>query len=196
MTDPDTRPYRKQKRAEAEEKTRRRIVDAAVQLHGTVGPASTTITEVARVARVSRMTVYSHFATDVEMYKACSSHWAEQNPFPDPSAWTEDDPATRLESALTELYSWYGGKRAMLGNVMRDAPVVPALSEVMDSLWVSWIDAVVGALSAGWLTGDPEARGAALRLAVDFHSWRLLDASGLDAKRGAAVMTRMVCGLA
>ena len=46
MTTPTSRPYRKTKRARSEEQTRLRITEAAVELHGTVGPAQTTVTEV------------------------------------------------------------------------------------------------------------------------------------------------------
>ena len=119
MTSPQApRPYRKQKRARSEEETRRRITQAAVELHGTVGPANTTVTDLARLAGVSRMTVYNHFPTEVDLFTACSTHWATRNPFPDPARWAElDEPGERLVHALKELYRWYGLKQDMLGNV-------------------------------------------------------------------------------
>ena len=36
-----TRAYRKRRRAESEARTRRRITESAVELHGTLGPART-----------------------------------------------------------------------------------------------------------------------------------------------------------
>jgi AcrR family transcriptional regulator len=57
------RPYRKRLRAEQEEETRERITKAAVKLHGTIGPARTTISGVAEEAGVQRATVYRHFPT-------------------------------------------------------------------------------------------------------------------------------------
>src|SRR5690606_11521663 len=71
------RPYRKRQRALAEEATRLRITEAAVELHGSVGPARTTVTEIAERAGVSRMTVYKHFPSDRDLFVACSTHWAE-----------------------------------------------------------------------------------------------------------------------
>jgi AcrR family transcriptional regulator len=56
-----TRRYRKRRRAEHEARTRERITEAAVKLHGTVGPARTTVAGVAREAGVQRATVYRHF---------------------------------------------------------------------------------------------------------------------------------------
>lgn len=196
MTPPKTRTYRKRKRAEAEEDTRRRITEAAVELHGTVGPANSTVTDVATRAGVSRTTVYSHFPTEVDLFKACSGHWAAENPFPDPGSWTEADPSERLDAALKELYRWYGAKRGMLGNVLRDVPVVPALAEVMEGLWNGYMGAVTDRLAEGWSTEAADVAGlrAVLRLSVDFGTWRLLADSGLDDDLAAEVMTRMVAG--
>ena len=194
MTPPKPRAYRKRKRAEAEEDTRRRITEAAVELHGTVGPAKSTLKDVATLAGVSRTTVYSHFPTEVDLFRACSRHWASENPFPDPASWTDEDPPARLPVALKELYGWYGAKRGMLGNVMRDVPVVPALAEVMGGLWGGYMGAVTATLTHGWATdtGDGRALEAMVRLAVDFGTWQLLVDSGLDHEAAANVMGRMV----
>ena len=91
------RDYEMKVRAEKLEETRRRITEAAVELHGTVGPARTTVTEVARLAGVRRATVYNHFPGDVELLDACSAHWIQENPPPDPEAWgAVEDPACLL----------------------------------------------------------------------------------------------------
>ena len=47
-----TRRYQLRKRADAMEATRRRITEAALELHGTIGPARTTMTAVAERAGV------------------------------------------------------------------------------------------------------------------------------------------------
>lgn len=191
--DPGTRSYRKRKRAEAEEETRLRITEAAVELHGTVGPAHTTRTGVAKRAGVSRATVYNHFPTDVDLFVACSTHWARQNPFPDPSAWSDEHPAERLRAGLSELYDWYGRKREMLGKVLRDTPTVPALAEVMSGLWDGYMDRIVEVLADGWPDGgggEGELH-AVLRLAIDFNTWAVLSASGLDDDGAAQLMARM-----
>ena len=197
MTKPSPRSYRKRKRAKSEQETRRRITEAAVELHGTVGPANTTLTEVAKLAGVSRMTVYNHFPTEVDLFTACSTHWATQNPFPDPSGWTGiADPSERLVGALKELYGWYGLKQRMLGNVLRDVPIVPALAKVMEDLWSTYMEDAVQALAHGWSLGNVEtaALHAMLRLAVDFNTWQVLTGSGLDHPVAAEVVARMVTG--
>lgn len=192
---PTPRPYRKKRRALQEEETRRRITKAAVKLHGTLGPAGSGVTDIAKLAGVSRMTVYNHFPTEADLLMACSTHWAAKNPFPALSEWAViDDPAERLGTALRELYRWYGLTEGMLGKVLRDAPVVAAVASVLDDLWWPYLRAVVDTLALGW--PRKRARGdeltAALRLAVDFDTWRLLTGSGLDDDRAADLAARMV----
>jgi AcrR family transcriptional regulator len=192
-----SRPYRKIERARREEETRRRITEAAVELHGTRGPANTTVTEVAKLAGVTRTTVYNHFPTEFDLFLACSTHWAKSNPFPDPSRWTgSDDPSERLIRALKELYGWYGLKEDMLGKVFRDAPVLPSLQEALEDLWSTYVEELVGTLAHGWPVrkSDSEALQAALRLVVDFDTWRVLTRSGLDHGRAAELAARMVVG--
>ena len=194
MPEPSPRSYRKPKRAEAEQATRRRITEAAVRLHGTVGPAMSSVTDVAKLAGVSRMTVYNHFPADLDLFKACSTHWATLNPFPDPAGWTAIDPSERMRTALGELYRWYTLNRDMLGNVLRDMPVVPALAEVMGGLWSPWMESVVRTLAQGWSArpGRPDTLDATLRLAVDFHTCRTLTGAGLDHTAAAELMARLV----
>src|SRR5512134_1449821 len=99
----EKRRYRKRRRAALEEETRRRITEAAVELHGTIGPARTTVSAVADRAGVQRATVYRHFPDEESLFAACSAHWAMLNPPPDPGSWDEPDPDRRLAVALEQL---------------------------------------------------------------------------------------------
>src|SRR5687768_15124508 len=109
------RPYRKRRRAEQEKRTRERITEAAVELHGTVGPARTTVSGVAEKAGVQRATVYRHFPTEAEMFAACSAHYWQRNPLPDQGEWAKvADPRARLRVALSEMYGLYERTEPML----------------------------------------------------------------------------------
>lgn len=192
-----SRRYRKTERARLEEDTRRRITEAAVELHGTVGPANASITDVATLAGVTRMTVYNHFPTEIDLFVACSTHWAAANPFPDPSRWKEvEDPSERLVIALTELYDWYRAKQGMLGNIFRDTPALPSLAAVMEDLWSTYVDEVLRVLAYGRKVRGAEARDlkTTLKIVVDFGTWRLLSESGVGQKRAAELAARMVDG--
>src|SRR5215213_11124019 len=102
------RPYRKRARAEQEQRTRERIAAATAALHGSVGPAQTTVSAIAERAGVQRATVYRHFPDDTALITACSAHWMMLNPAPDIAAWAAiGDVDERLRTALAELYAWY-----------------------------------------------------------------------------------------
>ena len=102
------RKYEQKERARRQAHTRQRIVEAAVGLHTSVGPAQTTISGIAKRAGVERHTVYAHFPDDRALFRACSEHWAARHPLPDLETLAEIcDPVRRLRWALGEVYSWY-----------------------------------------------------------------------------------------
>ncbi len=80
------------KRADDEQRTRARIVDAAESLHGTVGPANASISAIAETAGVTRATVYRHFPDDESLFLACSGQWLARQRLPDPETWKDEDP--------------------------------------------------------------------------------------------------------
>lgn len=170
------RPYRKRRRAQLEEETRLRITEAAVDLHGSVGPARTTISAIADRAGVQRATVYRHFADEEALFDACSAHWLAGHPLPDIAGWEGiADPDERLRAALGELYGWFEGSAYMLEKTTRDAPLVPAMQPAMD-LFAGWLAAAADTLLRGRRVRGARRRRvrAAIGHAVSFHSWRSL----------------------
>jgi AcrR family transcriptional regulator len=188
---PKPRPYTQKKRAEAQTETRRRIIESVVGLHEEVGPARTTVVEIAERANVSRPTVYSHFPDERSLITACAAHWAAANPPPDPMAWaTIADPAERLRVGLSELYAYYEPRERMIANVIRDAPLTPSLAEAAHRTFGVYLDAAVTQLEAGRKHRRPAH--AALRLALDFHTWHTLSSSGLTSVAAAELMATLV----
>ena len=175
-----TRPYTLRKRADAMAATRGRITEAAMDLHGSVGPSRTTITAVAERAGVQRQTVYRHFATEEDLFAACSGHFAATHPVPSPDAWREiADPERRLARALDELYGYYERTAAMWTNIFRDEPLVAAIGPNL-APFREYLDAAARLLAAGW-PGREDGNGlilAATRHAVDFHTWSSLARNG------------------
>lgn len=171
-----TRSYRKRRRAELEAETRLRITEAAVDLHGSVGPARTTISAVADRAGVQRATVYRHFPDEETLFDACSSHWMARHPLPDPAAWAAiADPDERLRVALRELYEWYERGEYMLEKTIRDVAFVPALRPSMKA-FRDWFDAAADAILRGRRERGARRRRvrAAVGHALSFETWRSL----------------------
>ena len=191
------RRYELKERAVKQAETRQRIVDATVGLHRELGPARTTISEVARRAGVGRVTVYNHFPDDASLLAACVAQFGAESPPPDPDDWTAiRDPEERLKSALAELYGYYRDNEAMLENLGRDAALVPALARVLDeSGGAEHETAMVDVLVSGRkLRGKRERRTrAALGLALAFATWRRLTGEGgLRDGEAAKLSARMV----
>ncbi len=191
------RRYELKERARSQEATRRRIVDATVLLHREVGPARTTIAEIARRAGVGRVTVYNHFPDETALLGACSAQFVTDNPPPDPGAWAAiESPDRRLREALRELYGYYRAHEAMLANVTRDAALVPALAEVMGQQGAGEHErAMREVLLAGRVLRGGKGRrtAAAVGLALAFGTWqRLTRDEGLTDADAAKLMVRAI----
>lgn len=176
------------------ERMRQRIVDATIELHQTLGPARTTISEIARRARVQRLTVYRYFPDQLGLLKACSSRYQLHNPPPDPERWAAvADPRERLGLALREVLPFYRRTSAMASRVLRDLSLDPLLSETLKPR-LRWSARLRQILEQGW-----RVRGRRLRLlraaighAVDYRTWESLAGAKLDDVEIAELLIAMV----
>jgi AcrR family transcriptional regulator len=189
------RSYRKRRRAALEEETRARITEAAVKLHGTLGPARTTVSAVATEAGVQRATVYRHFPDAESLFAACSGHWLAHNPPPDVERWAEiADPESRLRSALADLYAWYARTDYMLDRTSRDAQLVPAMAGPVEAR-LAYLERGRALLLKGRPArgGSPTRTRAAIGHALAFETWRsLVRNQGFDDAEAVELMARTV----
>jgi AcrR family transcriptional regulator len=195
------RRYELKERARRQAETRQRITEAALELHRTVGPARTTVKEVANRAGVHRATVYEHFPDEPALFRACGAHWDALHPPPDIEAWARiADPLERLRTALSELYAYYEDAEEILDRVLPDARSVPALASYLDDEWEPLLEGIVDTLAAGWEVRRPAARQlrALLRVAVEFQTWKALTGPGQLSSRKAAraIAAAVRCGAA
>lgn len=180
------RSYQQSRRAAATEETRRRITEAAMDLHRTIGPRLTTVAEIARKAGVERLTVYNHFPDEAALVEACQGHWLGLHPPPDPEAWRAiSDPRERLRTALREVYRFYADTAPMTENVLRDGPAIASFAGVLEGMRQAAARSVE-LLSAGYptrgLTGSVRLK-ATLAAALDFHTCdKLVRQSGMKAE--------------
>ena len=194
------RKYELKQRAESQERTRQRIAQAAAELHEEVGPAETTVAEIARRAGVSRLTVYKHFPDNASLYPACSAHHLSQHPLPDfEAALAPQDPVERVGSLLRAIYGgWYREQRRMMRNLLRDRGADPALAEFMAANSDAALAGIADLLTAGFDgASDQGARLRPLvRLALDFWTWERLADEGLDDDEAAQLMTDAIASVA
>jgi AcrR family transcriptional regulator len=171
-----SRPYRMRRRAEQQEMTRLRITKSAVELHGTLGPARTSMSAVAAHAGVRRSTLYRHFPDEAALFDACSAHWAAANPPPDLGAWAAvAAPEERLRIALGELHGYYRRTERMLENLVRDESIVPMVGERF-AAFRAYLTQAQETLMAGRRLRGAAARRTrgALGHAVAFSTWKSL----------------------
>jgi AcrR family transcriptional regulator len=186
------RTYTLKRRAEQQAETRQRIVEAAVDLHGTVGPARTTFSMVAERAGVQRHTLYAHFPDERSLLMACSALALERDPLPDPAPWRSiGDRYERLRVGLTAIYGWYERGAELAACILRDAethqPVRETIALRMGPTIAAYHETLGEKLNA--------KQRAMLDLALSFYTWRtLVRHDGLTQRRAVGAMLQAIEG--
>lgn len=187
-----TRTYTMKRRAEQQADTRRKIVEAAVELHSSVGPVRTTVSMVAERAGVQRHTFYAHFPDERSLIQACSGLTLERDPPPDAAPWRAiADRHRRLRAGLGAVYAWYERNAELTACVLRDAEISPLIKENLTSLWGPYFAAHHEVL--GETLGAKQR--AMLHLALSFFTWRtLVRESGLTPAAAIEAMLQAIEG--
>ncbi len=162
-----------------------------MKLHGSVGPARTTVSGVAEEAGVQRATVYRHFPDEASLFAACSAHYWARHPLPDIESWKGiRDRGERLRRGIwPSSTSSIEANEAMLEKTGHDAHLVPPWTLRARPSWDS-SDAARRMI----MKGRPE-RGAARRRtsaavshALLFATWQSLTRTqGLSNAEAVAV---------
>jgi AcrR family transcriptional regulator len=187
----EKRPYRMRVRAQRQVETRQRIVEAAVELHSTLGPAQTSFSAVAERAGVQRSTLYAHFSDERALWRACSAHWRSMHPFPSAEVWEGiEDPLERLAQALREVYAWYASVEPEYALFARDAYHYPAIWQE----GAATREAIARRLAAS--LSRRKAVAVAVGHAFEFETWRsLVTRRGLSNDQAANAMVTLVSAL-
>jgi AcrR family transcriptional regulator len=183
------RKYELKKRADQMAETHRRITEAAIELHGTVGPSRTTLSAVAERAGVERRTLYRHFPTEADLFAACSDHYFTGHPWPELDTWRAiGDPQRRLERALGELYAYYERTEPMLSNVLRDTELLDFARDAVAPLH-AYLEEAAETLTTGRRRRLLER---AVRHALAFSTWRSLSANGIGRADAVKLMSALI----
>lgn len=186
----DRRRYELKARAERQQQTRERIVAATEDLHREVGPARTTVADIARRAGVQRLTVYNNFPALGDLLAACQGRFLAGHPPPDLAPRQGLDPLAGLERALRELYAWFRANEALESNIHRDRQLLPELDDLLRRGPDQKFDAAAAAHAE--LLGGGEARRRLIRLALQFSTWQLLAGEGASDAEIASLLSRAV----
>ena len=187
------RSYRMGRRREQLEATRQRIAEAAFELHGTVGPAQTSISSVAERAGVQRHTVYHHFPDLTSLFRACTEHGMRVTRIPAVGPWRAiEDPTTRLRHSLGELYAYYRANARLLGNIVRDMPLTAHIGG--SEAFLDRMTELFSALLVGWPddAATQRLRMVAIGHAMSYETWRSLTDRGLSDGEASDLMLRLV----
>jgi AcrR family transcriptional regulator len=198
LKEKSARTYRLKARAESQAETHRALARAAYELHGSLGPAKTTVSAIAERAGVQRLTVYRHFPDQAAIFAACTAHAFERDAPPNPDPWQGiADPEARFRTALGELYGYYHRNQQLLANLHRDAELPPVAEALARSAAMLAHGAAL--LLEGWVTpGTPPARVvlAAIGHAMQFSTWQSLAAEGLSDAEAVEMMISLVKSIA
>ena len=158
-------------RAASVDATRRRITEAAVRLHTSIGPSATSFASVADEAGVTRLTLYRHFSSKDELFAACMTHWRAEHPAPDAERWRAIRSFDRrVRTAIDAMYRWYAANASDLYPIYRDVAFTPEATQHARRANIERMTDV--------LLADVARPSAALRAAVGhvlgYWTWRSL----------------------
>ncbi len=186
------RSYQLKQRGERQQRTRQKIIEAAIGLHQAKGLAATTMSDIAERAKVGRVTVYRHFPDEAALIGACSGQYFQRHPLPDPEPWRSLQNATdRLRRGLCETYAYHRATEAMMIRVLAEARDLP----IMIPYHTHWKRAA-NILSADFSVSARRKTllKAALALALSFDTWHfLIRGQRLTDDQAIDLMMRMTC---
>jgi AcrR family transcriptional regulator len=193
------RAYKQRKRAEEQDRTRERILNATMVLHDEQGVAVTSFTQIAERAGVGPATVYRHFPKLGDLVMACGAHvWQEMRPpQPDTAAAVFagiETTEARLTKLIDELDAFYRRGGLRLGLAAKDRERVPELDAFLNA-----VEAGVEALVRQALAGmrPPERVVQVVLALVDFPVWESFNRLKLSRSERARVNLQLLeCGIA
>lgn len=193
------RRYDMSRRRASAELTRRRILDATVELHAEQGILATSWEDIARRAGVAVGTVYRHFRSLDELVPACGEISMPRLGLPDAGRRRElfagvTDPRERLRRLVAECYAVYERGDDIVRAVRRepDRSELAAVAESHARIEEA-IDALVAEALAPLEAGGRVA--AAARALCDHDSWRALRRRDLGPAAAVDVAAAMLGGL-
>lgn len=173
--------------------TRRRILEAAKELHAEQGVQGTSYEEIARRAGVAQATVYRQFPTLADLIPACAHSIHVLRPVT-PEAVEAlfrglRRPSQRVELLVRGTCDCYAQDADWLHAARREEDLVPALREVVQ-VQRNNLRTLMQAALAGTIASDQLV--AVLVALVDFPFWKSLRDAGLSDVQAADTIVELV----
>ena len=180
-------------RAFAAAQTRRRIVDATLELHGEQGIAATSWDDIALRAGVGVGTVYRHFPSLDELIPACGEITRQVVALPDPRAvfGPGDAPAERIERLVREAFAVYERGAPQLRAIRNEPGVHPNVAQAGEEVEASLAALIDEALEPFDVT---PADRAVVRAMVDLNTWEAMRAQELGHAEAVTATAEMLVG--
>jgi AcrR family transcriptional regulator len=184
------------KRAASVEETRRRIVDATLDLHTSQGILATSWEDIARRADVAPATVYRHFPTLDELLPACGEQSMQQLALPSDEQIAERFRGTRsrrerLRRLIEELFGLYERGGHVLHAVRRERALLAPLQRDHEEI-EQRLDALTAAALEPSELGEQEI--AVVRALTDYDAWAALRARGITGPDAVDVVAGLLEG--
>jgi AcrR family transcriptional regulator len=182
------RRYRPDRRLAARDETRRRIVQATVDLHAEHGVTGTSYAMIARRADVAIPTVYNHFPTRPDLITACTGHVAALAPPPGPQLLQDlPDAEARLRALARGLFAYYRYAERWLRWAQHEVAFVPELADFLQRANEERRGLIALALEPAVGKRVPATLAALCDLLLDFPAWlRLVSDPALSREAGQA----------
>ena len=176
IMDAVARAYRKlKKRAERQDATRLRIVEATIELHRTIGPTATTVSRDrgARRRRPGDRLPPLPGRAHAVSWPAAVFTWSGTR-CPSLAAWLaiSGSRPSACASALAEVYAYHRANEAMFAHVLADARD-HAVMGPYHAHWQRAADVLVAPVASCGVARRKLLR-AAISLALSFDTWRTL----------------------
>ncbi len=180
-----TRNYNKIARAEAEERTRLALQDAATRVFFDEDWSATSLNDIAAEAGVTKQTLLRHFGSRDGLARAAFAR-ARQAVAAQRSAVPAGDVAAAVENLL-DHYETFGARALKLEALDPGASGFQYVQEGRQFHY-EWVETAFGPLLRSGTGRDRERQVAALIAVCDVHTWRLLS-SHLGLARGEVEAT-------
>ena len=185
-SDTEQRPYRQVVRAQAQERTREALLDAAMEEFFGDRWQKTSLEKLSAKAGVTKQTLLRHFGSKDGLLMQAIVRSGSQI-FDQRWSVPAGDIASAVENLLEHYESW--GERALrIGSWQDGPPLLAQIARMARQVHYDWVEYVFGSWLADLEEPARSRRRAALVALCDVHTWRLF-ARDLELPRAEVIAT-------